>query len=89
MSALEDIKLEEARDVLGALAILTESSNGANYQKFVPHFIGAIEPLRRKGYVKNTIYQDSENGRDIVGYELTDAGWDYARKVLDSASEIL
>lgn len=85
MSALEDIELEETRNILGALAILTQNSSGVNYQEFVPNFIGGITMLRKQGYVKDVNNNDDRNQR----YQLTDLGWAYARKVLDSASKIL
>ncbi|HJZ18689.1 MAG TPA: hypothetical protein VJ208_01130 [Candidatus Nanoarchaeia archaeon] len=89
MSALEDIRLEKTRNILGALAILTQSSNGIHYQAFVPNLIGAVEPLRRKGYVEDVRVPIKSSYSDEEGYQLTDAGWEYARKVLDSAEKIL
>jgi DNA-binding PadR family transcriptional regulator len=89
MSALEDIKLEKTRNLLGALALLAQYSSGIHYQAFVPNFIGAIEPLRRKGYVEDVRVPIRSSYSDEEGYKLTDAGWEYARKVLDSAEKII
>jgi hypothetical protein len=92
MSALEDIKLEKTRNFLGALALLTQSSGPIDHIAFVPNFIGAIEPLRRKGYIEDTRFKNYSfpGGAGYCdGYQLTDAGWEYARKVLDSAEKII
>jgi len=92
MSALEDAKLEKTRDMLGALAVLTETSGPINHQRFVPHFIGAIESLRKMRYVKDSRHKNHSvpgSTRYTDAYELTDAGWEYARKTLETIGKIL
>ncbi|MEK6820068.1 MAG: hypothetical protein AABY03_02640 [Nanoarchaeota archaeon] len=89
MSALEDSKLEKTRDAIGALAILTETSGPINHQRFVPNFIGAIETLRRKGYVEDVNWENPIDRREYNGYKLTDAGWNYAEKTFEAIGKIL
>ncbi len=81
MSALEDIKLEETRSVLGALVLLTKNSSPVNYQRFNEiNALGGALHLSEKGYaVKN----------NFGNYYLTVKGWVYARRVLDLVGKTL
>ena len=83
MSALENVRLEEIRNRVGALAILTQSSEPISYRKFIPNFVGGINDLHREGYVESIGIGGERS------YELTSEGWYYAARFLESARRIL
>ena len=80
MSALENSALEETRERIGAIVLLTQNSNGANYLKFVETNTtsGALD-LIRDDYARI----EKEN------YILTDKGWKYAIETLESIGKII
>lgn len=81
MTALEDKYLEKIRARVGALVILTGDSFPRHQRLFLQDNVlnGALD-LREMGYVKS----DKEGF-----YSLTDDGWKYARRTLDSIGKTL
>ena len=80
MSALENLALEKVRERIGAIVLLTQNSGGTHYMKFVNTNIvdGALD-LMKEDYVK----KEGEH------YILTESGWEYARKTLESVGRML
>ena len=81
MTALEDIRLEEIRGQIGALVLLTQSLSPRDRNLFLKNdVLRGVLTLIDKGYAK----REGENH-----YVLTDRGWVYARRVLDSVEAVL
>ena len=80
MSALENLALEKVRERIGAIVLLTQNSGGTHYMKFVnTNIVGGALDLMKEDYVK----KEGEN------YILTESGWEYAGKTLESVGRML